>query len=49
MNEDRISVNWKQLKGKVKGKWGDLKDGDNLIYSVLNCLCIQCDRGDMCT
>ena len=28
MNEDRISGNWKQLKGKVKEKWGKLTDDD---------------------
>ncbi|NYS32012.1 MULTISPECIES: CsbD family protein [unclassified Pantoea] len=28
MNEDRISGNWKQFKGKVKEKWGDLTDDD---------------------
>lgn len=26
MNWDRIEGNWKQLKGKVKAKWGDLTD-----------------------
>jgi len=28
MNEDRISGNWKQFKGKIKEKWGDLTDDD---------------------
>lgn len=28
MNEDRIGGNWKQFKGKVKEKWGDLTDDD---------------------
>ncbi|MFZ3389120.1 MULTISPECIES: CsbD family protein [Buttiauxella] len=28
MNEDRISGNWKQFKGKVKEKWGQLTDDD---------------------
>jgi uncharacterized protein YjbJ (UPF0337 family) len=28
MNQDRIEGNWKQLKGKVKEKWGDLTDDD---------------------
>lgn len=28
MNEDRISGNWKQFKGKVKEKWGKLTDDD---------------------
>jgi uncharacterized protein YjbJ (UPF0337 family) len=28
MNWDRVSGNWKQLKGKVKEKWGDLTDDD---------------------
>lgn len=28
MNEDRIKGNWKQLKGKIKEKWGELTDDD---------------------
>ena len=28
MNEYRISGNWKQFKGKVKEKWGQLTDDD---------------------
>jgi uncharacterized protein YjbJ (UPF0337 family) len=28
MNEDRIKGDWKQLKGKVKEKWGELSDDD---------------------
>lgn len=28
MNEDIFEGNWKQLKGKVKAKWGDLTDDD---------------------
>lgn len=28
MNEDRIKGNWKQVKGKVKEKWGKLTDDD---------------------
>ncbi|WP_413498499.1 CsbD family protein [Buttiauxella gaviniae] len=28
MNEDLISGNWKQFKGKVKEKWGQLTDDD---------------------
>jgi len=28
MNSDRIEGNWKQLKGKVKEKWGKLTDSD---------------------
>jgi uncharacterized protein YjbJ (UPF0337 family) len=28
MNWDRIEDNWKQFKGKVKEKWGDLTDDD---------------------
>jgi uncharacterized protein YjbJ (UPF0337 family) len=28
MNWDRATGNWKQLKGKVKEKWGDLTDDD---------------------
>ncbi|KAJ9432772.1 MULTISPECIES: CsbD family protein [Enterobacterales] len=31
MNEDRISGNWKQFKGKVKEKWGDLTDDDMTV------------------
>ena len=28
MNEDRISGNWKQFKGKVKEQWGKLTEDD---------------------
>jgi len=28
MNWDKVSGQWKQLKGKVKEKWGDLTDDD---------------------
>jgi uncharacterized protein YjbJ (UPF0337 family) len=28
MDWDRVEGNWKQLKGKVKEKWGDLSDDD---------------------
>ncbi len=28
MNSDRMEGNWKQLKGKVKEKWGKLTDDD---------------------
>jgi len=28
MNTDRIKGQWKQLKGKVKTKWGKLTDDD---------------------
>lgn len=28
LNEDRISGNWKQFKGKVKEQWGKLTDDD---------------------
>jgi uncharacterized protein YjbJ (UPF0337 family) len=28
MNWDRIEGNWKQFKGKVREKWGDLSDSD---------------------
>jgi uncharacterized protein YjbJ (UPF0337 family) len=28
VNWDRIEGNWKQFKGKVKEKWGDLTDDD---------------------
>ncbi|HBV92974.1 MAG TPA: hypothetical protein DEF80_18605 [Pantoea sp.] len=31
MNEDRIGGNWKQFKGKVKEKWGDLTDNDMTV------------------
>lgn len=28
MNEDRISGNWKQFKGKIQEQWGKLTDDD---------------------
>jgi uncharacterized protein YjbJ (UPF0337 family) len=28
MNQDRISGNWKQFKGKIKEKWGKLTNDD---------------------
>jgi uncharacterized protein YjbJ (UPF0337 family) len=28
MNWDRVEGNWKQLKGSVKEKWGNLTDDD---------------------
>ena len=28
MNWDQIAGNWKQFKGKVQEKWGDLTDDD---------------------
>ena len=28
MNSDTIAGNWKQLKGKIQAKWGDLTDDD---------------------
>lgn len=28
MNKDRIEGNWKQLKGRMKEKWGNLTDDD---------------------
>ncbi len=28
MNKDTIEGNWKQLKGKIQAKWGDLTDDD---------------------
>jgi len=28
MNWDQIAGNWKELKGKVKAKWGKLTDDD---------------------
>ena len=28
MNWDQVAGNWKQMKGKVQEKWGDLTDDD---------------------
>jgi len=28
MNRDRMQGNWKQLRGKIKEKWGKLTDND---------------------
>ena len=28
MNDDRIKGNWKQFKGKIKEKWGQLTDDE---------------------
>lgn len=28
MNKDRIEGNWKQIKGKIKQKWGELTDDE---------------------
>jgi uncharacterized protein YjbJ (UPF0337 family) len=28
MNWDQVAGNWKQMKGKVRGKWGKLTDDD---------------------
>ena len=28
MNWDQISGHWKQMKGKIKEKWGDLTDDE---------------------
>jgi uncharacterized protein YjbJ (UPF0337 family) len=28
MNWDQLQGNWKQFKGKIKKKWGDLTDDD---------------------
>ncbi len=28
MNWDQVEGNWKQMKGKVQEKWGDLTDDD---------------------
>ena len=28
MNSDRVAGNWKQVKGKIKEKWGKLTDDD---------------------
>jgi uncharacterized protein YjbJ (UPF0337 family) len=34
MNWDRVEGNWKQFKGKVKEKWGDLTDDDLNVIDV---------------
>ena len=31
MNKDQADGNWKQLKGKVKEKWGKLTDDDMTV------------------
>ncbi|EXU76460.1 MULTISPECIES: CsbD family protein [Erwinia] len=31
MNKDEASGNWKQIKGKVKEKWGKLTDDDMTV------------------
>ena len=31
MNQDEVSGNWKQFKGKVKEKWGKLTDDDMTV------------------
>lgn len=28
MNRDQIEGNWKQLRGKIQARWGDLTDDD---------------------
>jgi len=33
MNTDQIQGNWKQLKGKIKEKWGKLTDDDLTIIN----------------
>ena len=33
MNEDRMSGNWKEFKGKVKEQWGKLTDDDLDVIS----------------
>jgi uncharacterized protein YjbJ (UPF0337 family) len=30
MNWDRVEGDWKQFKGKIKEKWGDLTDLDRI-------------------
>ncbi|HEX2586024.1 MAG TPA: CsbD family protein [Steroidobacteraceae bacterium] len=39
MNKDIVEGNWKQLKGKIKQKWGELTDDDidqiNGNYEIL--------------
>ncbi|GMV69542.1 MAG: hypothetical protein AMXMBFR76_19810 [Pseudomonadota bacterium] len=35
MNEDRIQGKWKQIKGQLKAKWGELTD-DDLSYAEGN-------------
>jgi uncharacterized protein YjbJ (UPF0337 family) len=33
MNRDRIYGNWKQVKGRVKERWGELTHDDFLIIA----------------
>jgi len=33
MNTDQIKGNWKQLKGKIKEKWGKLTDDDLTVIN----------------
>jgi uncharacterized protein YjbJ (UPF0337 family) len=33
MNWDRVEGNWKQFKGKVKEKWGNLTDEDLTVIN----------------
>lgn len=33
MNTDRIKGQWKQMKGKIKTKWGKLTDDDLVIIA----------------
>ena len=34
INTDTIAGNWKQLKGKIQAKWGDLTDDDFTVAEV---------------
>ena len=34
MDWDRVAGNWKQVKGKVKEKWGKLTDDDLNVIDV---------------
>lgn len=33
MNWDRIEGNWKQLKGRIKEKWGELTDDKEALFA----------------
>ena len=33
MNQDRIAGQWKQLKGRIKEKWGKLTDDDITVIN----------------
>ena len=42
MDWNRVEGNWKQMKGKIKEKWGDLTDG---YLEKLFSIPIACGRG----